>query len=106
MTPSQPNPLSPTPNKNVTLAAMFDYVERNPRGEQAAESTQNHSAQDFNDMLSHLLGTALPSSDELFDDDMSVGDLSDFCDAMDGEGAAAMMGGPLQVADDGMLLPY
>ena len=57
-------------------------------------------------MLSHLLGTALPSSDELFDDDMSAGDLSDFSDAMDGEGAAAMMGGPLQVADDGMLLPY
>lgn len=102
MTPSQPNPLPPTPNKNVTFAAMFDYVERNPRGGQAAESTQNHSAQDFNDMLSHLLG----SSDELFDDDMSAGDLSDFCDAMDGEGAAAMMGGPLQVADDGMLLPY
>lgn len=102
MTPSQPNPLPPTSNKNVTFAAMFDYVERNPRGGQAAESTQNHSAQDFNDMLSHLLG----SSDELFDDDMSAGDLSDFCDAMDGEGAAAMMGGPLQVADDGMLLPY
>lgn len=102
MTPSQPNPLPPTPNKNVTFAAMFDYVERNPRGGQAAESTQNHSAQDFNDMLSHLLG----SSDELFDDDMSAGDLSDFCDAMDGEGAAAMMGGPLQVADDGILLPY
>ncbi len=106
MTPSQPNPLPPTSNKNATFAAMFDYVERNPRGGQAAESTQHHSAQDFNDMLSHLLGTALPSSDELFDDDMSVGDLSDFCDAMDGEGAAAMMGGPLQVADDGMLLPY
>ena len=102
MTPSQPNPLPPTPNKNVSFDAMFDYVERNPRGGQAAESTQNHSAQDFNDMLSHLLG----SSDELFDDDMSAGDLSDFCDAMDGEGAAAMMGGPLQVADDGMLLPY
>lgn len=106
MTPSQSNPLPPTPNKNVTFAAMYDYVERHPRDGQAAESTQNHSAQDFNDMLSHLLGTALPSSDELFDDDMSAGDLSDFCDAMDGEGAAAMMGGPLQVADDGMLMPY
>lgn len=47
----------------------------------------------FNELLSNLLSTNLPPSDELFDDEMSAGNFSDF-----GEGA-------LQVADDGMLLP-
>jgi len=48
----------------------------------------------FNDMLSNLLSTALPPSEELFDDDLSVGNISDF-------GLATA----LQFADDGMLLP-
>ena len=71
----------------------------------SAETTHHHSCQDFNDLLSHLLGTTLPPSDELFDDDMSAGNLSDFGDHMVGEGTAAMIGGPLLIADDGMLLP-
>ena len=55
--------------------------------------------QDYNDMLSNLLSTALPPSDELFDDDMSAGNISDFDQVLGG-------GAPLQVADDGgMLLP-
>ena len=94
-------------NDNSTFTTMsdtmFDYVESNLRAHPS--ETMQHSHQDFNDLLSHLLGTALPPSDELFDDDMSAGDLTDVCDTVDSVGAAAMMDGPLQVADDGMLLP-
>ena len=47
----------------------------------------------YSDMLANLLSTALPPSEELFDDDMSAGNISDFEEGM------------MQVADDGMLLP-
>jgi hypothetical protein len=87
---------SPPASNNGTLAAMIGHP---------AETTHHHSCQDFNDLLSHLLGTTLPPSDELFDDDMSAGNLFDFGDDMAGEGTAAMIGGPLLIADDGMLLP-
>ncbi|KAL3817198.1 hypothetical protein ACHAXA_007741 [Cyclostephanos tholiformis] len=88
---------SPAASDNGTLTVTIGHP---------AEMTRNHSSKDFNDFLSHLLGTTLPPSDELFDDDMSAGNLSDFGVEMDEEGAASMIGGPLQVADDGMLLPY
>ena len=47
----------------------------------------------MSDLFSNLLSTSLPPSNELFDDDMSAGNISDW-------GAE-----PYQVADDGMLLP-
>lgn len=47
----------------------------------------------FGDLFSNLLSTALPPSEELFDDDLSAGNISDWSV------------GALKVADDGMLLP-
>ena len=54
---------------------------------------QGMHASIYSDMLANLLSTALPPSEELFDDDMSAGNISDFEEGM------------MQVADDGMLLP-
>ena len=55
----------------------------------------NQIQQQLDDLLNNLLSTALPPSDELFDDDMSAGDVSEFGDLV-GEG--------LQVSDDGGML--
>lgn len=80
MAPSPAMPLPTTTNNYYTY-------ESHPQGMADTAEFQ------FNELLSNLLSTALPPSEELFDDDMSAGNISDF-------GATA-----LQVADDGMLLP-
>jgi len=83
------------PNSSSNNAMVFN---NNGNGNGAYDSHPQGMAATpeipFNDMLSNLLSTALPPSDELFDDDLSVGNISDF-------GLATA----LQVADDGMLLP-
>jgi len=81
-----PTPAMPLPTTTNNHHNYYTY-ESHPQGMAGTPEFQ------FNELLSNLLSTALPPSDELFDDDMSAGNISDF-------GATA-----LQVADDGMLLP-
>jgi len=93
-----PSPSSMVHNHYTSAATMVgNNNSSNINGDFSAEShlpglNDSPEAQ-FNELLSNLLSTALPPSEELFDDDMSAGNISDF-------GATA-----LQVADDGMLLP-
>ena len=67
--------------------------ESHPQG--MMDTPPNQIQQQLDDLLNNLLSTALPPSDELFDDDMSAGDVSEFDD---------LVGEALQVSDDGGML--
>lgn len=93
-------PAAPAVNPVTTT---FEQRAFHPVGplDESETSSSSPPNQDFSDMISNLLSTSLPPSDELFDDDMSAGDISDFGDGLDAE---MPVGGPLQVADDGMFM--
>eukprot|EP00578_Thalassiosira_sp_NH16_P024250 CAMPEP_0181102828 /NCGR_PEP_ID=MMETSP1071-20121207/14529_1 /TAXON_ID=35127 /ORGANISM="Thalassiosira sp., Strain NH16" /LENGTH=400 /DNA_ID=CAMNT_0023185839 /DNA_START=114 /DNA_END=1316 /DNA_ORIENTATION=- len=100
MIPMMP-PMAPLP---AAVAASHGHSHGTPFA--AAETTPPPDVveSDFNSMLSNLLSTALPPSDELFDDNMGAGNISD-CFDDESCSADSLVGAPLQVADDGMLLP-
>ena len=81
---------------NTTLPIIKNTTNNNESHPQGMMDTPpNQIQQQLDDLLNNLLSTALPPSDELFDDDMSAGDVSEFDD---------LVGEALQVSDDGGML--